>query len=95
MDLMNLNSFADFNHPCMHKIPIILSAVSVERLGDSDHLVVLDTNLRKDNSIARPFGDDPFALDGFGDCKNSSCYRCSSSDHFFSSCRTCICHWYW
>jgi hypothetical protein len=29
----------------------------------------LDTNIRKDHSIARPFGDDPFALDGFGDCK--------------------------
>ena len=28
----------------------------------------LDTNIRKDHSLARPFGDDPFALDGFGDC---------------------------
>ncbi|CAF4956191.1 unnamed protein product, partial [Rotaria socialis] len=25
------------------------------------------TNIRKDHSIARPFNDDPFALDGFGD----------------------------
>ncbi|CAF3942519.1 unnamed protein product [Adineta steineri] len=25
------------------------------------------TNIRKEQSIARPFGDDPFALDGFGD----------------------------
>jgi len=29
----------------------------------------LDTNIRKDQSVARPFSDDPFALDGFGDCK--------------------------
>ncbi|CAF3377559.1 unnamed protein product [Rotaria sp. Silwood2] len=29
---------------------------------DFDH-----TNIRKDHSIARPFNDDPFALDGFGD----------------------------
>ncbi len=33
------------------------------------YLFLLDTNIRKDQSIARPFGDDPFALDGFGDCK--------------------------
>ncbi|UJR09321.1 hypothetical protein I4U23_013564 [Adineta vaga] len=26
-----------------------------------------NTNIRKEQSIARPFGDDPFALDGFGD----------------------------
>lgn len=29
----------------------------------------LATILRKEHNISRPIGDDPFALDGFGDCK--------------------------
>jgi hypothetical protein len=33
------------------------------------NFIYSDTNIRKDRSIARTFGDDPFALDGFGDCK--------------------------
>ena len=30
--------------------------------------IYLDTILRKEHSISRTMGDDPFALDGFGDC---------------------------
>jgi hypothetical protein len=30
--------------------------------------MLIDTIIRKEQSISRPLGDDPFALDGFGDC---------------------------
>ncbi|CAM4774494.1 unnamed protein product [Rotaria magnacalcarata] len=33
----------------------------------TSHMDLDSTNIRKDHSIARPFNDDPFALDGFGD----------------------------
>ncbi|CAF1107797.1 unnamed protein product [Rotaria sordida] len=34
---------------------------------NSSNIDLDNTNIRKDQSIARPFSDDPFALDGFGD----------------------------
>lgn len=48
----------------------------------------LDTNIRKDHSIARPFGDDPFALDGFGDRTFRELHRTLS--FAFSSGRACL-----
>lgn len=55
----------------------------------------LDTNLRKDNSLARPFGDDPFALDGFGDRNYSLVFQISSDDYVVSSCCTTVSYWHW
>ncbi|CAF1196584.1 unnamed protein product [Adineta ricciae] len=40
---------------------------SVHLNAQNSNLDLDDTTMRKKQSIARPFGDDPFALDGFGD----------------------------
>ncbi|CAF4889862.1 unnamed protein product [Rotaria sp. Silwood1] len=40
---------------------------SLHFIGQNSNIDLDNTNIRKDQSIARPFNDDPFALDGFGD----------------------------
>lgn len=46
--------------------------------------MILDTILRKEQSISRTLGDDPFALDGFGDCTSFCLYFFRKDKRLFS-----------
>lgn len=57
--------------------------------------LLLASILRREQNISRPIGDDPFALDGFGDCKFQDFFYEKMHYFLFDSCCTCFRYWYW